>query len=268
MTSEDLQQHGRADWAMLLAKWTELAKIGVALPKSGETGRWREALPSVITLQAATCALGESASLDYEERAVGRDRAEMLLREHASNLSTIWRGVPMPETLNEMLEDARRALELTAWLGDEWCVDRAHAGVFEMPALTETPSGFDGDVFAAPETTLLAPGSPALFIRPGAFDPGIDGLVRTPTPSAVGATPMRQVYRQAARDVVAPNQLAMLAGRPLLMPIVEGGTRVPRAHDAARWRDEQRGALQGGTPELVFAADYPELLDAPPDAPW
>lgn len=253
---------------MLLAKWTELAKIGVALPKSGETGRWREALPSVITLQAVTCALGESAMLEHEERALGRDRAEMLLREHAANLGTIWRGVPMPETLNEMLDDARRALELTAWLGDEWCVDRAHAGAFEMPALPDLPEGFIGDVFAAPEGTLLAPGSPAVFVRPGDFDPKIDGIVRTHAPSPVGATPMRQVYRQIERDVVAPNQLALLAGRPLLVPMIESGKPVARAHDVTRWRDEQRGMFADTGPTLVFAEDHPELLDSPPDAPW
>ena len=111
-------------WAALLGKWTEFAQSALALPDDDEGGRLREAVPAIIGLQAVTHALAELDDLEPDERALGIDRAEMLIRKHAGELNTIWRGEEMPEeiieivdlmiaSLEKRLQDKDMAIELT-----------------------------------------------------------------------------------------------------------------------------------------------------------
>jgi hypothetical protein len=96
-------------WAALLARWTEFAKSAVALPRDGEGGKLREAVPALIGLQAVAHALAELDQLPEEERALGLDRAEVLIGRYGAALAALW-GADMPSQVQEVLEDARLAL--------------------------------------------------------------------------------------------------------------------------------------------------------------
>lgn len=98
-------------WSALLARWTDFARAAVALPDTGEPGRWKRAVPDVIALQAVYHALGETGSLPAGERALGLDRAEVLIKKHAARLGELWVGAPMPGLLAELVADARAALK-------------------------------------------------------------------------------------------------------------------------------------------------------------
>src|SRR5258705_12300610 len=98
-------------WAALLAKWTEFAKSAVALPAEGEGGRLRRAVPAVIGLQAVTHALAELSLLPEGERAVGLDKASVLIARYSDDLSMIWDG-RVPGEVGELALDAEQALRL------------------------------------------------------------------------------------------------------------------------------------------------------------
>lgn len=98
-------------WAMLLAKWVEFAGAAAALPGVGSGARWRRAVAPIITLQAVTHAMAELHELDSEERAVGLDRAEIMLRERERELKCIWSVEPLPPPLHELIGDARAAID-------------------------------------------------------------------------------------------------------------------------------------------------------------
>src|SRR5262245_33826970 len=93
-------------WAALLAKWTEFAKAAVALPREGDGGRLRRAVPALIGLQAVTQALGELNRLPKYERAVGLDRATILINRYTGELTSIWQGQE-PAEVAELASDAR-----------------------------------------------------------------------------------------------------------------------------------------------------------------
>ena len=96
-------------WATLLASWADFAKSALAMPRDGEGGLLRQAVPSLIGLQALTHALAELGRLPQDERAVGLDRAEVLIGRYGADLALIWRRKP-PAAVNEFVEDARLAL--------------------------------------------------------------------------------------------------------------------------------------------------------------
>lgn len=98
-------------WAALLAKWVEFAGAAAALPEAGSGARWRKAVAPIIALQAVTHAVGELHELDAEERAVGLDRAEIMLRERERELRMIWAEEPLPVALVELIDDARTAID-------------------------------------------------------------------------------------------------------------------------------------------------------------
>ncbi|MEM6551879.1 MAG: hypothetical protein AAF750_07105 [Planctomycetota bacterium] len=97
-------------WAALLGRWVEFAEASVALPTEGEPGLLKASVVDVITLQAVCCALGELGELGLEERALGRDRAGVLVERHAGVLRRRWSGAAMPEALVELVEEAEAAV--------------------------------------------------------------------------------------------------------------------------------------------------------------
>jgi hypothetical protein len=97
-------------WAALLGRWVEFAQASVAFPRTPEGERWRASVPSVINLQAVVLALNDLPSIpDTAERALGVDRADVLVRTHTALLRSLWGAEVSPE-LSALLDDASRAL--------------------------------------------------------------------------------------------------------------------------------------------------------------
>jgi len=86
----------------------EFAKSAAALPRDGEGGKMRAAVPSLIGLQAVTNALAELDQLPASERGLGLDKAEVLIGRYSAELERIWDGLPPGVT--ELVSDARLAL--------------------------------------------------------------------------------------------------------------------------------------------------------------
>lgn len=226
-------------WAALLGKWTEFAQSAVALPREDEGGRLREAVPAIIALQAVTHALAELHDLEPEERALGLDRAEILIRQHAGELNRIWRGFEIPEAVRELVDDARLALRAAAEGGWEWTAAAESLMAPHPATLAEllVSHGFTGDLFVPTPGVPLFEGSPAAFVRGVQESDELFELVE----AAVGDflreaegpafQPIaRQVYRQfdfakggPVRDVVRPMDAALTPGQPLLVPAILAG---------------------------------------------
>lgn len=229
-------------WATLLAKWTEFAQAAVALPQEGEGGRWRDAVPAIITLQAVTHALGELDELDHSERPVALDRAEIACRESVARLNSLWHGESIPEEVGALVTDSRIAFEMAANAGVEWLVGSDRLEAPHPADLVEKLEslGFEGDLFLPSPGVPLFKGSVAAFARgPGGSPPDEDTtkaiesfLTRRGgalSPPERIATP-RQVYRQLdfatgqiTRDLVIPMNEDLPPGQPLLVLAIEGG---------------------------------------------
>jgi len=96
-----------ATWAVLLSKWSELARAAVALPPGD---RWRLCIAPAIELQAVASALGELDLLDPAERPVALDRAEMAVDRAGRTIIGAWAPDPVPRSLAELVSEARGAL--------------------------------------------------------------------------------------------------------------------------------------------------------------
>ena len=241
-------------WSVLLARWTEFAQASVALPEDAEGGRWKQAVAPVIGLQAIAFALADLGRVRPDDRPLALERAEAGLRAHAVELHRVWTGEPLPESVAEVIADARAALRLAASAGEE---RRVVAADFIAPdpvplAKSMLEAGFNGDLWAATPGTRLAPGAPAAFARPGSD-------LDWPGCSAPRWSPQRQIYRQidaetgrATRDLVIPVEAGLPPGRPLLVQIIDGGEVVFTFDDGRRraWEDAQRraGALDQPPP--------------------
>ncbi len=168
-------------WPALLAHWTAFAKSSLALPKTAEGERWRQAVPSIIGLQAVTYALADLDQLAKPgERALALDKAEMLIRKHAGELHALWpppsaspssnkdeRREPFPNALAEMIEDARLARSAAVDGGMEWTVKQPrlvldHPG--ELLGVLESVR-FRGDLYIAAPGVVLMHNCPAAFMR-------------------------------------------------------------------------------------------------------
>ncbi|MEX2214992.1 MAG: hypothetical protein WD768_12735 [Phycisphaeraceae bacterium] len=101
----------RLTWAVLLGRWLDFARSAIALPTDGDGQRMRESVADVIMLQAVWFALKNLGDLDAAEKALGIDRAEVLVEKHASALKERWQD-RMPESMKELIADAVEQLSV------------------------------------------------------------------------------------------------------------------------------------------------------------
>jgi hypothetical protein len=236
-------------WPALLAHWTSVAQASVALPKNAEGERWRSAVAPVIGLQAVTFALADldrlAAGAEEElpgARAAAIDKAEVIVRLHATELHGLWRGEAMPGELDAIVSDARLALGAARESGVEWTVT-AESVVADHPGDVLgilVSAGFKGDLYLPVPGSILFQGSPCAFARGKSGEkPGAEVLravkeflVEVSKPTRVRR--MRQVYRQfdfgtgkIRRDLVVPMNVAggggLVAGQAQLIPVIERG---------------------------------------------
>jgi len=231
-----------ATWATLLAGWIEFARSALALPDDATGDRWRDSVAPAIGLHAIAMALGELHTLDHDERALAMDKAELAIKQHARELSGVWGAEPMPDSLVELIEDARASWECSLHEGVVWRVKGErfvsnHPGEIGL-ALRE--AGFAGEVFVVTPGVPLFNDAPVAWCRDrsgGMPDERVVGLIDGFLRSCQGAAgepelmrPIHQVYRQfdfvkggASKDLVAPVVGDLPAGQPLLVPIIAGG---------------------------------------------
>lgn len=100
-------------WAALLGKWTEFAKSALALPDDVEGQLLRQSVPDIITLQAVWFALQHLDELDASERALGLDRAEILIDKHTASLRHHWSN-QLPNQLKELIAEVKRQFAVAA----------------------------------------------------------------------------------------------------------------------------------------------------------
>lgn len=253
-------------WVALLGRWLDFARASVALPDNASGRRWMASVAPIINLQAVTFALGQLDELAADERALGQDRAEILIHRATEDLEGAWSGTTMPPLVRELMEDAAAALTAAQTgtviefivPGDGGDDDRFGLDqVFEMPPIDDLVHrlkhlGFDGDLWAALPGTLLAPGEPALHV--GGQHEETAASVRaieefTSLRSRRIHRPM-QIYRRVdeagriVEDQLIPLDAEPIAGRPLLVARIEKGNSIAggAAFNAARWADQQRAA--------------------------
>ena len=96
-------------WAVLLARWMDFARSAAALPEDGEAGLVRRSVTDIITLQAVWFALQQLEELSPAERALGIDRAGVLIQRHRDALFARFDGRPLPEDMQSLLDDVAAA---------------------------------------------------------------------------------------------------------------------------------------------------------------
>jgi len=165
----------------------------------------------------------------------------------------------MPESLLEMMDDARNALELSTYAGLVELV-WAGPGVMVMPVVDDLPE--EGTLAVMQGGTLVMPSEPVAWwadCEPTALVERLSkGERRTPIAP-------RQVYRQIdergriTKDIIAPILSDPLPGVPLLVPLRRQGE--PIGHftvDPVQWEQQQRAAMTG---ESVGVEDRTAGLD-------
>lgn len=96
-------------WAVLLGRWVDFARASLVLPDDGEGRRVKASVSDIIMLQAVWFALREVEGLSPEQRALGVDRAGLLIERHAGALRRRWGDREMPEALTELIAEAESA---------------------------------------------------------------------------------------------------------------------------------------------------------------
>lgn len=232
-------------WAALLAHWTDMARTSSVLADEGDDGRWKRAIPHVITLQATAMALGDLDRIEPDERPLALDRAEIACRDAAGAIHKLWRGEPMPEGLAELVQDARVAFEQAANAGVEWRVVADRIAGEDPSALVAklVKAGYRGELFVPTPGVVLFEGSPAAFARgPGGAPPTVEheraiaaflGAKQGVVGEAERIATPRQVYRQVdfatgkvRRDVVVGMHETLPPGQPMLALAIESGEPV------------------------------------------
>lgn len=107
-TGPDPLHPERLTWAVLLGQWVEFARSAVGLPVDDEGLRMRDSVADIIMLQAVWFALQHMQELADAERAVGLDRAGVLIEKHEKALQQRWGG-NMPASMHELIAEARAA---------------------------------------------------------------------------------------------------------------------------------------------------------------
>lgn len=259
-------------WATLLAQWTDFARAAVALPDTPAGSRWKAVIADIIGLQAHVHALTELRSIPAEERPLALDRAEIAIRDHTRAIHAAWQAEPMPETLVELVDDARLALRVAAEMGVAWIAD---ADMLEMPTLDDACSAVAAaaKVLAAPVSLWIArPGTPvfagtpvAQLVSTNADDAGLVAPVSSALEGlASPAASCRhvQVYREVdpatgrpVRDLIVPMDETLPAGQPMLEQRIDAGdpatVRPSAVRDPEHVGRAQRAALGGGTLPVI-----------------
>ena len=237
-----MNESDTATWATLLAGWTEFARSAVALPDDAEGSRWKDSVAPAIALHATSMALPELIKIDPEERPLAMDRAEMLIREQSAAINQAWHAEPMPESLAELISDARLAWERALHEGLEWSATSERFATRHPQMLAEAllDAGFVGEVCVLNPNTVAFKASIVATARERDGGPVDDEIVAIITNylkkcegsfgEPVVALPIRQMYREMdflkggpVRDVRTPVVGVLPAGQPLLIPIVSGG---------------------------------------------
>lgn len=229
-------------WAVLLAGWVHYAQSAVSLPNTEQGQRWKDSVAPTIALHAHAMALGEIEKLDPDERPLAMDKAELGIKEHAATLNEIWRSEPMPDSVIELIEDAKEAWEEALHEGVTWVVTSERFKTFHPGDLAEMllDAGFIGEVLVASPGVEMFRGAPVAICREnfgGQPDDDVITMVDAYLKACDGDVdhphvirPVCQVYRQfdflaggAQKDLVAPVTGDLQAGQPLLIPVVSGG---------------------------------------------
>ena len=263
-------------WSTLLAGWVSFAQRALALPKDEQGQRWRDSVAPTIGLHALAMALGEIDKVDPEERPLAMDKSEIGIKAHVAELNEIWRGEPMPESIIELIEDAKAAWELALYEGVAWIVASERFVAFHPAELGDAllNAGYLGEVMIATPGVELFKGAPIAIARNNSggqpeddilrmiqdFLEACDGQVEHP----LIVRPVCQVYRQfdylkggSAKDLVAPVIGELQAGQPLLIPVVIGGEMcpVPLPPKAAKPMDAVEVVWLGNDPDSDAESD-------------
>jgi hypothetical protein len=98
-------------WTALLGRWIDFARSALALPDDAEGRAWKQSVPAIIGLQAVVMALHHSDELDADQRAVGRDRARVLIERHTRELHDAFGDDQPHPMLVELITDAWSAVK-------------------------------------------------------------------------------------------------------------------------------------------------------------
>jgi hypothetical protein len=100
----------RLTWAVLLGRWIEFARGAVAFPDDDAGRRMRASVGDIIMLQAVWYALANLDELEPDQRALGIDKAELLIEQHTAAIRQRWQGRAVPAMLGELIDDAHQQL--------------------------------------------------------------------------------------------------------------------------------------------------------------
>jgi len=249
-------------WTALLSNWLEFAQASLTLPRDAEGKRWRQSVVSVITLQAVTFALRDLDRLPSAERPYARDKAEVLIDEHAETLRDIWRQTPMPAMIREVLQDARGAFARAAWAGVQELTWRGS----QPTVIPDLSAEALCDQLVNDGRGALAIAQPGTYIMPGeplAWWCDLDNAeltLRNVLPDGKLSSPPfpRQVVRQIQpdgrilRDVITSIDRDDIDGLPLLVPLIGNGQCIGLfTLDADEWREAQREQLEDRCIEVI-----------------
>jgi len=110
MMPRDALHPDHLTWAVLLGRWVQFARSAVALPDDAAGRRLRDSVGDIIQLQAVWFALQHVDELPADERALGLDKAEVLIDKHAAALRERFGEEALPAMIEELISDAHRAL--------------------------------------------------------------------------------------------------------------------------------------------------------------
>ncbi len=222
-------------------------------------------------------ALGEIDKVDPEERPLAMDKSEIGIKAHIAELNQIWRAEPMPESITQLIQDAKDAWEIAIYEGVVWVVASERFMSFHPGELANAliDAGYIGEVMISTPGIELFTGAPIAIARNNAGGQPEDDVLRMiqdflnacdgdlEHPQII--RPVCQVYRQfdflnpgKAKDIVAPVTGQLQAGQPMLIPIISGGEICPvplppkagKPFDSVEvvWLDEDQDSEPDSTP--------------------
>lgn len=110
------EQAQRMSWAMLLGRWMAFAQSAVALKDHPQGRQLFDSVPQLIMLQAVWHALGQLHALPEDQRALGLDRAGVLIDRCERELVDRY-SQALPPQIRELIDDAREAYQRASQAG-------------------------------------------------------------------------------------------------------------------------------------------------------